>query len=62
MYFHAVTSVFRTSIYAVLVIDRTRKQTLLTKWFNFYYDLAFTKDLPLISHSNIQAVKAEKKE
>ena len=62
MYFHAVTSVFRTSIYAVLVIDRTRKQTLLAKWFNFYYDLAFTKDLPLISQSNIQDVKAEKEE
>ena len=43
-------------------IDRTRKQTLLTKWFNFYYDLAFTKDLPLISQSNIQDVKAEKEE
>ena len=58
VYFHAVTSVFRTSIYAILVIDHTRKQTLLTKWFNF----AFTKDLPLISHSNVQAVKAEKEE
>ena len=58
MYFHAVTSVFRTSIYAALVIDRTRKQTLLTKWFNF----VFTKDLPSISQSNVQAVKAEKEE
>ena len=58
MYFDAVTSVFRTSIYVVLVIDRTRKQTLLSKWFNF----AFTKDLPLISQSNVQAVKAEKEE
>ena len=57
MYFHAVTYVFRTSIYAVLVIDRTRKQTL-TKWFNF----VFTKDSPLISQSNVQAVKAEKEE
>ena len=56
MYFHAVPSVFRTSIYAALAIDRTRKQALLTKWFNF----AFTKDLLLISHSNVQAVKAEK--
>ena len=56
MYFYAVTSVFRTSIYAALVIDRTRKQTLLAKWINF----AFTKDLPLISQSNVQAVKAEK--
>ena len=58
MYFEVVTSVFRTSIYAVLVIDRTRKQTLLTKWFNFI----FTKDLPLISQANVQAVKAEKEE
>ena len=57
-YFHAVTSVFRTSIYVVLVIDSTRKQTLLTKWFNF----VFTKDLPLISQSNVQAVNAGKEE
>ena len=42
VYFHALTSVFRTCIYDVLVIDRTRKQALLTKWFNF----VFTKDLP----------------
>ena len=49
---------FRTSIYAVFVIDRTRKQTLLIKLFNF----VFTKDLPSISQSNIQAVKAEKEE
>ena len=58
VYFHAVTSVFSTSIYTALVIDRTRKQTLLTKWFNF----VFTKDLPSISQSNVQAVKAEKEE
>ena len=58
MYFHAVTSVFRTSIYAVLFINHIRKQTLLTKWFNF----AFTKDLPLISQSNVEAVEAEKEE
>ena len=58
VYFHSVTSVFRTSIYAVLVIDRTRKQTLLIKLFNF----VFTKDLPSISQSNVQAVKAEKEE
>ena len=57
VYFHTVISLFRTSIYAVFVIDRTRKQTLLIKWFNF----VFTKDLPLISQ-NIQAVKAEKEE
>ena len=49
---------FCTSIYAVFVIDSTRKQTLLIKRFNF----AFTKDLPSISQSNIQAVKAEKEE
>ena len=58
LYFHTVISVFCTSIYAVFVIDRTRKQTLLIKWFNF----VFTKDLPSISQSNIQAVKAEKEE
>ena len=58
MYFHAVPSVFHTSIYDVLVIDRTQKQTLLTKWINF----VVTKDLPLISQSNEQAVKAEKEE
>ena len=58
MYFYAVTSVFHTSIYAVLVIDRNWKQTLLTEWFN----LVFTKDLPSISPSNVQAVKAEKEE
>ena len=58
MYFHTVISVFCTSIYAVFVIDRTRKQTLLIKWFNF----DFTKDLPSISQSNMQAVKAEKEE
>ena len=39
-------------------IDRTRKQTLLTKWFNF----GITKDLLLISQSNVQPVKAEKEE
>ena len=43
-------------IYAV--IDRTRKQTLLIKLFDF----VFTKDLPSISQSNVQAVKAEKEE
>ena len=58
MYFHTVISVFRTSIYAVFVIDRTRKQTLLIKLFDF----VFTKDLPSISQSNVQAVKAEKEE
>ena len=49
---------FSTSIYAVFVIDRTRKQTLWIKLFNF----VFIKDLPSISQSNIQAVKAEKEE
>ena len=58
VYFHTVIFVFRTSIYTVFVIDRTRKQTLLIKWFNF----VFTKDLPSISQSNVQAVKVEKKE
>ena len=36
VYFHTVISVFRASIYAVFVIDRTRKQVLLIKWFNFF--------------------------
>ena len=45
-------------MYTVFVIDRTQKQTLLIKWFNF----VFAKDLPTISQSNIQAVKAEKEE
>ena len=58
MHLHIVISVFRTSIYAAFVIDRTRKQTLLIKLFDF----VFTKDLPSISQSNIQAAKAEKKE
>ena len=58
MYFHTVIFVFRTSIYAVFVIDRTRKQTLLMKWVHF----VFTKDLPSISQSNVQAAKAEKEE
>ena len=58
MYFHTVISVFRTSIYAVFVIDRTRKQTLLIKLFDF----VFTKDLPSINQSNVHAVKAEKEE
>ena len=53
-----VISVFRTSIYALFVIDRTRKQTLLIKLFDF----VFTKDLPSICQSNVQAVKAEKEE
>ena len=58
MYFHNVNSVFCTSIYTVFVIDRTRKQTLLIKLFDF----VFTKDLPSINQSNVHAVKAEKEE
>ena len=58
MYFHTVISMFRTSIYAFFVIDRTRKQTLLIKWFNF----VFTKDPQSTSQSNVQAVKAENEE
>ena len=50
--------VFRTSIYAVFIIDRTRKQTLLIKHFNF----VFTTDLTSISQSIVQAVNAEKEE
>ena len=49
---------FCTSIYAVFVIDRTRKQTLLINWFNF----VFTKDLSSIRQSNLLAVNAEKEE
>ena len=58
VYFHTVISVFCTGIYALFVIDRTRKQILLIKWFNF----VFTKDLPSVSQSNISAVEAEKEE
>ena len=58
VYFHTVISVFHTSIYTVFVIDCTRKQTLLIKLFDF----VFTKDLPSISQSNVQTVKAEKEE
>ena len=58
VYFHTVISVFHTIIYAVFDIDRTQKQTLLIKLFDF----VFTKDLPSISQSNVQAVKAEKEE
>ena len=58
VYFHTVISVFRISIYIVFVIDRTRKQTLLIKWFDF----VSTKDLPSISQSNVQATKAENEE
>ena len=58
LYFHTVIFVFCTSIYAVFVIDRTRKQTLLIKLFDF----VFTKDLPSINQSNVHAVKAEKEE
>ena len=49
---------FPNSIYAALVIYCTRKQTLLTKEFNF----VFAKDLSSISQSNVQAVKAEKED
>ena len=58
VYFHTVISVFRTSIYAVFVIDRTRKQTLLIKLFDF----VFAKGLPSMSQSNVQAVKAKLEE
>ena len=49
---------FRTSVYAVFVIDHIRKQRLLIKLFAS----VFTKDLPSITQSNVQAVKAEKEE
>ena len=57
-YFHTVISLFLTSIYAVFVIDRTGKQTMLIKLFDFF----LTKDEPSISQSNVQAVKAENEE
>ena len=57
VYFHTVSSVFRTSIYAVFVIDCTRKQALLIKWFKF----VFTKDLPSISQTyKLQRLKRRK--
>ena len=43
--------------FSFFVIDRTRKQTLLIKQFNF----VFIKDLSSVSHSNEQAVTAENK-
>ena len=49
---------FRTSVYAVFVIDHIRKQRLLIKLFAS----VFTKDLPSITQSNVQPVKAEKEE
>ena len=55
VYFHNVTSLFRTSISAVFAIDGIRKQTLLTKLFDF----VFTKGLPSVSQLNIQALKEE---
>ena len=58
VYFHTVISLFNKGIYTVFVIDSTRKQTFLIKWFSF----VFTKDLPSINQSNVQAVNAEKEE
>ena len=55
VYFHTVTSLFLTSIYAAFATDGTRKQTLLTKLFDF----VFTKGLPSISQLNIQPLKEE---
>ena len=51
--FHRVFS--HCNFHASLFIDRTRKQTLLIKRFNF----VFIKDLPSVSHSNERAVTAE---
>ena len=36
MHLHTEISVFRTSIYAVFIIDRTQKQMLLIKLLNFF--------------------------
>ena len=41
-----------------LLLITLESKTLLIKWFNF----VVTKDLPSISQSNTQAVKAEKEE
>ena len=57
-YFHTIIFVFCTSIYAVFVIDRTRKQTLLIELLVF----VFIKGPPSTSQSNLQAVNAEKEE
>ena len=58
VYFHAIIFVFRTSIYAAFIINRTRKQTLLIELLFF----VFIKGLPSTSQSNLQAVNAEKEE
>ena len=59
LYFHCVLSHcnFRV-LQQYLRCFREWSHSLLIKWFNF----VFTKDLPLISQSNVQAVKAEKEE
>ena len=43
------------SLFSFFVIDRTRKQTLFIKQFNF----VFIKDLPSVSLSNDRAITAE---
>ena len=54
-YFSLCTFTLQFPCFAFFVIDRTRKQTLLIKRFNF----VFIKDLPSISQSNEKVVKAE---
>ena len=58
LYFSLCTFTLQFSCFVFFVIDRTRKQTLLIKRFNF----VFTKDLPSISQSNAQAATAKNEE
>ena len=51
VYFHVPCTV----LFSFFVIDRTRKQTLLIKRFNF----VFIKDLPSVSQSNERAATTE---
>ena len=58
LYFSLCAFTLQFLCFAFFVIDRTRKQTLLIKRFNF----VFTKDLPSISQSNVQAATAKNEE
>ena len=58
LYFSLCTFTLQFPCFAFFVIDRTRKQALLIKRFSFL----FTKDLPSISQSNVQAATAKTEE
>ena len=58
LHFSLCTFTLQFPCFAFFVIDRTQKQTLLIKRFNF----AFTKDLPSIILSNVQAARAKNEE